>query len=261
MERLADELRALSKRTSLARCPSMESALGWYSLLEDATAGGAHGDEAEAFHAVAAGRESVWKHWKEHFVDKYAATPSLVPLHEVYARHPVQPDAAGGILEGEGGAPAKAAPGKPPTAGMRGKPSWASPGVARAVGMRKTSVADVRVAPGTGRIFINEKPFDAFLPDVSVRMHVIQPMLVTGTLGRYDVIARVHGGGPSSMAQAVQHGLAKALTLQLGGNSRRDCAPPAVVKLNQMVLHDSRRVERKKPGRKAARTGFTYRRR
>eukprot|EP00955_Chlamydomonas_euryale_P038233 351034-Chlamydomonas_euryale.AAC.1 len=119
--------------------------------------------------------------------------------------------------------------------------------------MRKTAVADVRVAPGVGRIFVNDRPFDEALPSLSVRLHVLKPLLATDALGRFDVVARADGGGPSAQAQAVQHGLAKALLLQLGSAAR--------ARLGDMVLHDARRVERKKPGRRKARTGFAYVRR
>ena len=123
----------------------------------------------------------------------------------------------------------------------------------RAVGQRKTSVADVRVAPGQGRIFINDRPFDEAVRDLSARQHIVQPFLATDSAGAYDVVARVRGGGPSSAAQAVQHGIAKALTLLLEKDKE--------TKLSGMVRWDPRRVERKKPGRRKARTGFAYVRR
>ncbi len=81
-------------------------------------------------------------------------------------------------------------------------------------------------------------------------MHLLQPFLVTDTVGRFDVTARVKGGGPSAQAQAIQHGIAKALLLLL------DHAK--IMKLGKMVQFDPRRVERKKPGRKKARKGFAF---
>jgi len=97
------------------------------------------------------------------------------------------------------------------------------------------------------------QPFDDALRDLSVRVHVVRPFLVTDTVGQYDVVARVRGGGPSSMAQAVQHGIAKALTLLV--------AKEKIGLLDGMVRWDSRQVERKKPGRKKARTRFAFVRR
>ena len=114
-------------------------------------------------------------------------------------------------------------------------------------------MADVRLAPGQGRIFINDKPFDEAIRDLSARQHIVQPFLATDSVGAYDVVAHVRGGGPSSTAQAVQHGIAKALTLLLDKSK--------VAQLSGMVRWDPRRVERKKPGRRKARTGFAYVRR
>lgn len=217
------------------------------------------GSSAEAFHAtIHSGQGSIWQHWQTHFAQPYAKVPGLEPLPVVYARPdsdamPPLPDDSGGALDQPGASSAVGGRRKRPTLGLKGRPVINGQGVARAVGRRKTSVAEVRVAHGEGRIFINDQPFDEAIRDLSARQHIVQPFLVTDSAGLFDVVVRVHGGGPSSAAQAVQHGIAKALTLLL----ERDKAS----KLLGMVQWDPRRVERKKPGRRKARTGFAYVRR
>ena len=225
---------------------------GYFSLLEQESV--STGSDAEAFHAtVHNGSGSVWQHWREHFAEPYASTPGLEPLPAVYAR-PVSSSAAvarRGIDEAQ--RPGSDATPQRNTPCMKGKPSLNVQGVARAVGLRKSSIADVRVARGEGRIYVNDQPYDEALRDLSVRVHAVQPFLVTGTMGQYDVVAQVRGGGPSSTAQALQHGIAKALTLLVGQEK--------VGLLDGMMRWDPRKVERKKPGRKKARKGFAYVRR
>lgn len=267
IRRSAEELRALGDRSSTVQCISMDQALGFYSILEEQSAGADM--DAEAFHAVTQGQESVWAHWKKHFAAQYAASPGMEPLHTVYSRPQAgvsrEPHATGEEVSGSkqhagstthGGLLDKYGL---PNIDMRGRPTLDSRGVARAAGSRKSSEADVRLAPGTGHIYINEKPYDEFLRDVSIRLHVLQPFLISGTMGQYDVVATVSGGGPSSMAQAVQHGIAKALLVRLKLPGAQ--AGQASMRLRSLARWDPRQVERKKPGRKKARKGFAYVRR
>jgi small subunit ribosomal protein S9 len=240
MRRLSDELRRLSNATNIAECRDPSLMKGFYAILTEDT--DKRNAEAEAFHSVVTGKESVYDHWRVHFEEAYANTPSLDPLHVIYSRGDLS------LSSDDSKGPEVAQ--KP---SLKGRPSLNSKGVAVALGYRKTSVAKVRVAPGAGRIFVNGIPYDSFFKDLSVRIQVVRPILVTQSVGSFDVVARVQGGGLSSMAQAVRHGLAKALTLLVDNKSS--------FKLQKLVLWDSRRVERKKPGRVKARKGFSYVRR
>lgn len=253
MQRLSDELRALSQASNLPSCTSRKLSLGFYSLLEEESMG--RDADAEAFHATLHSQGgNIWDHWQKHFAAPYASTPGLAPLHVVYSRQDLAAAAgqqgaaaaAGSATQQDGASRAEAARRNPPM-----HASLSADGVARSVGKRKSSTAQVSMVPGNGRIIINDQPYDDFLKDPGLRLHALRPFFVTGTMGRYDVVARVSGGGPSAMAQAVQHGIAQALTVLFG--SRKE--------LKGMVLRDIRRVERKKPGRVKARKGFAYVRR
>ena len=124
-------------------------------------------------------------------------------------------------------------------------------GASSATGRRKTSVARVTIRPGDGAVTINDKPFDAHIPDINHRAMMIRPFLVTDTMGLFDVDATVRGGGLSGQAQAIRHGLARALELY-------EPAFRAALKKEGMLTRDSRKVERKKPGRKKARKAFQW---
>src|ERR1700757_4937472 len=78
-------------------------------------------------------------------------------------------------------------------------------------GRRKTAVARVRLASGTGKILINGRPFENYFPVESQRMVVSQPLTITGTADKYDAQITVSGGGPNGQAGAVRHGIARAL--------------------------------------------------
>ena len=118
-------------------------------------------------------------------------------------------------------------------------------------GRRKTSVARVRLLPGTGKIQINGRPFEAYFPVESQRMMAAQPLTVTGTADKFDVRVSVAGGGPSGQAGAVRHGIARAL-LTADANFR-----PAL-KAEGYLTRDPRMKERKKYGQPGARKRFQY---
>jgi len=91
-------------------------------------------------------------------------------------------------------------------------------------GRRKTSIARVWIRPGSGRISVNARAFEDYFPRETLRMIITQPLQVTNTVGQFDVIATVGGGGPSGQAGAVRHGIARALapsTKNSGCRSRR----------------------------------------
>jgi small subunit ribosomal protein S9 len=118
-------------------------------------------------------------------------------------------------------------------------------------GRRKTSVARVRLASGTGKITVNGRAFDNYFPMDSVRMQVTQPLTVTGTADKFDVRVSVKGGGPTGQAGAIRHGIARAL-ITVDANLR-----PAL-KAEGMLTRDSRMKERKKYGQPGARKRFQY---
>ena len=118
-------------------------------------------------------------------------------------------------------------------------------------GRRKTSVARVWLRPGTGRIVVNRRAFEDYFPRETLRMIITQPLQVTNTVGQFDVLASVGGGGPSGQAGAVRHGLARAL-VQFDANLRQ------VLKKAGLLTRDPRMRERKKYGQPGARQKFQY---
>ena len=113
-------------------------------------------------------------------------------------------------------------------------------------GRRKKSVARVRVYPGTGLITINKRDIDDYFGLETLKLIVNQPYEVTDTMGKFDIVCTVTGGGISGQAGAIRHGLAKAL-LQADEGYR-----PALKKAG-FLTRDPRMKERKKYGLKAAR--------
>ncbi|MBT9136010.1 MAG: 30S ribosomal protein S9 [Firmicutes bacterium] len=116
----------------------------------------------------------------------------------------------------------------------------------RGTGRRKTSVARVRLLPGSGNIVINRKNIDDYFGLETLKLIVRQPLVLTNTGNNYDVIALVHGGGVSGQAGAIRHGIARALILVDAG------LRPALKKAG-LLTRDPRMVERKKYGLKKAR--------
>ncbi|ADQ40042.1 ribosomal protein S9 [Caldicellulosiruptor acetigenus I77R1B] len=115
-----------------------------------------------------------------------------------------------------------------------------------ATGRRKTSVAKVWLSPGSGKIIVNDKNMEEYFPLETLRIIVKQPLTLTETLNKYDVIAKVKGGGLSGQAGAVRHGIARALVLA-------DPTLRPVLKKAGFLTRDPRMVERKKYGLKKAR--------
>ena len=113
-------------------------------------------------------------------------------------------------------------------------------------GRRKSSVARVRVYPGTGKITINDRDIDNYFGLETLKLIVRQPLNLTGTTEKFDVVVRVAGGGVTGQAGAIRHGLSRAL-LQFDENLR-----PALKKAG-FLTRDPRMKERKKYGLKAAR--------
>ena len=113
-------------------------------------------------------------------------------------------------------------------------------------GRRKSSVARVRVYPGSGSITINGKDIDQYFGLETLKLIINQPFEVTGTMGKFDIVANVNGGGMSGQAGAIRHGVARALLLA-------DETFRAPLKKAGFLMRDPRMKERKKCGLKAAR--------
>lgn len=119
------------------------------------------------------------------------------------------------------------------------------------VGRRKESTARVRLVAGTGKVRVNKRSFEDYFPRETHRIVVLQPMEVTGTTGKYDVIATVSGGGISGQAGALKHGIARALV-------ELDAAFRTALKKGGFMTRDPRAKERKKYGQKRARKRFQF---
>ena len=118
-------------------------------------------------------------------------------------------------------------------------------------GRRKTAVARVRLASGTGKIVINGRPFENYFPVETQRSMVTHPLSATGTADKFDAQITVSGGGPNGQAGAVRHGLARAL-LTVDANLR------PILKAEGLLTRDPRMRERKKYGQPGARKRFQY---
>ncbi len=123
--------------------------------------------------------------------------------------------------------------------------------VIRRTGRRKTAVASVRLSPGSGQISINDRALENYFPRDTARMRILEPFEVTETAGQYDAIISVKGGGSSAQADAVRHGISRALVTTL--ESLR-----STLRKNGMMTRDPREVERKKYGRHKARKRPQY---
>ena len=118
-------------------------------------------------------------------------------------------------------------------------------------GRRKTSIARVRIATGSGKITVNGRAFDNYFPVETLRSTASQPLTVTGTADKVDVKVNVKGGGPNGQAGAVSHGIARALL-------EFDAALRPSLKSEGLLTRDSRMKERKKYGQPGARKRFQF---
>ena len=122
------------------------------------------------------------------------------------------------------------------------------------VGKRKNAIARVYLRPRTGEtgvIRVNDRAFEDYFPRPTSRMLIMQPLELTSTVGRFDIMINVHGGGLSGQAGAVKHGISRAL-LEV------DPAFRPILKKAGHITRDSREVERKKYGLAGARRRYQY---
>ena len=120
-----------------------------------------------------------------------------------------------------------------------------------ATGRRKTAVARVRIAPGSGKITVNGRAFENYFPTEALRGVVSRPLTLTDNAAKFDIRVNVSGGGPNGQAGAVRHGIARAL--QLAEPTLR-----APLKADGLLTRDSRQKERKKYGQPGARKRFQF---
>ncbi|MGA1670262.1 MAG: 30S ribosomal protein S9 [Candidatus Nanopelagicaceae bacterium] len=135
-------------------------------------------------------------------------------------------------------------------AGATNRPSVIAPGAG--VGRRKEAVARVRLVPGSGRWVVNDRALDVYFPNKVHQQAVSEPLRLVGVEGKFDVIARIDGGGISGQAGALRLGVARALNaIDLDANR------PALKKAG-FLTRDARVIERKKYGLKKARKRSQY---
>ncbi|MDA7028239.1 30S ribosomal protein S9 [Bacillus sp. CLL-7-23] len=113
-------------------------------------------------------------------------------------------------------------------------------------GRRKSSVARVRLVPGEGRIIVNKRDINEYIPSEALIEDIKQPLTLTETAGSYDVLVNVHGGGYAGQSGAIRHGIARALL-------EADPEYRSTLKRAGLLTRDARMKERKKYGLKGAR--------
>ena len=118
-------------------------------------------------------------------------------------------------------------------------------------GRRKTSTARVYLRPGSGDIKVNRREFDNYFPNETLRTIIRQPLAMTETANKFDIMVNVDGGGLSGQAGAVRHGITRAL-LEFNADLR-----PTLKKAG-LITRDPRSKERKKYGQKGARKRFQF---
>ena len=123
--------------------------------------------------------------------------------------------------------------------------------IINALGRRKTAIARVYVKPGNGTITVNKRTLENYFPVATLQYVVRQPLNLTNNIDKYDVDARLSGGGTNGQAEALRLGISRAL-IEIDPSYR------PVLKALGLLRRDPRMVERKKPGQKKARKKFQF---
>jgi small subunit ribosomal protein S9 len=118
-------------------------------------------------------------------------------------------------------------------------------------GRRKTSTARVHLRQGTGQITVNSRPIDEYFANDVLKMIIKQPLSLTETIDKFDIVVTVDGGGPSGQAGAIRHGISRALQIYNAELRKR-------LKKAGLLTRDPRMKERKKYGQKGARARFQF---
>ena len=120
-----------------------------------------------------------------------------------------------------------------------------------ATGKRKTAIARVRARPGAGTVIVNGKTLEEYFPREVLHMRIQLPFEVAGVERRYDVVARIDGGGMAGQADALRHGISRAL-------EKADEALRGPLKRHGFLTRDARKKERKKYGQRGARARYQF---
>jgi len=118
-------------------------------------------------------------------------------------------------------------------------------------GRRKSAVARVYLRPGSGKLSVNKRDFEEYFPNRVLKMVIRQPLLITETADKFDILINVDGGGTAGQAGAIRHGIARAL-LEFSPELRQR------LKAAGFLTRDAREVERKKYGQPKARRRFQF---
>lgn len=118
-------------------------------------------------------------------------------------------------------------------------------------GRRKTSTARVYLRPGSGSITVNKRDFNSYFPNEALQMIIRQPLALTETTDKFDILVNVDGGGSAGQAGAVRHGITRAL-IEFNSDLRPE------LKKAGLITRDPRKKERKKYGQKGARKRFQF---
>jgi len=121
-------------------------------------------------------------------------------------------------------------------------------------GRRKTAIARVRLYPGSGSVIVNDKPLESRFGTERLRETILYPLRVTDNLGKFDVVAKVEGGGISGQAEAIRHGISRAL-LKVSESLK------PILRSHKLLTRDPRVKERQKYGFRRARKRRQYRKR
>lgn len=124
--------------------------------------------------------------------------------------------------------------------------------VVNTIGRRKAAIARVYVKEGKGDILINKRDYKEYFPLEQIQYIINQPLELTESLGKYDILVNVDGGGVKGQAEAVRLGITRAL-VKIDAESNKD-----ILKSNKLLTRDPRQVERKKPGQPKARKRFQF---
>ena len=124
-------------------------------------------------------------------------------------------------------------------------------GIITATGRRKSAIARVRMKPGSGQMLVNGRPMTEYFPREVLHMRIQNPFEVSANEGRWDVIAKIRGGGVSGQADALRHGISRAL-------EKADESLRAPLKRHGLLTRDARKKERKKYGQKGARARYQF---
>jgi len=120
-----------------------------------------------------------------------------------------------------------------------------------ATGKRKTSIARVRLMPGVGQVLVNGKPANDYFARTTLQLAINKPFELTGTMGKFDALVNVIGGGIASQAGATRHGISRAL-IEMNADLRKP------LKVEGLLTRDAREKERRKVGRRKARRRPQY---